>query len=245
MEHPGRHERHGRHERGGRRGGTDLGPLTWTDIDDGPAPIVVVPVGSCEQHGPHLPLDTDTTVATSLASRLADGRADCVVAPPLAVTASGEHGGFAGTLSIGTEVMAGVVIELARSADWAAGVVFVNGHGGNVTAMQRASEVFEQEGRNVLIWWPNIAGADPHAGRTETSLMLAIEPEQVRVERAEPGPVPSMADLVNHGVRPLSERGVLGDPTTASGREGAAILDELVRQLVEAVDVAASRWAAT
>jgi mycofactocin system creatininase family protein len=236
MEHG---EGSGRH---GRDGVTDLGPLTWTDVADGPAPIVVVPVGSCEQHGPHLPLDTDTTVATTLAGRLAHDRADCVVAPPLAVTASGEHGGFAGTLSIGTEIMAGVVIELARSADWAAGVVFVNGHGGNVTAMQRASEVFEQEDRNVLIWWPTIAGADPHAGRTETSLMLAIDPEQVHLERAVPGPIPSMADLATHGVRPLSERGVLGDPTTASSGEGAAILDDLVRQLVEAVEVAATGW---
>lgn len=222
--------------------GIELGQLTWTDVGQRVAPIVVVPVGSCEQHGPHLPIDTDTIVATHLAHRLARHRDDCVVAPPLTITASGEHQGFPGTLSIGTEIMAGAVIELARSATWARGVVFVNGHGGNVTAMQRATEVFEQERRDVLVWWPSIPDADPHAGRAETSLMLAIAPDLVRHDRVEPGPVPSMAELVTHGVRPLSPTGVLGDPTAASTRHGTAILRDLIRQLTDDVDAAALAW---
>ena len=118
---------------------TELGAMTWTDLVE---PIVVVPVGSCEQHGPHLPLHTDTLIATELARDLVARRDDAVVAPPITISASGEHQGFPGTLSIGSDVMADVVIEVARSADWAAGVVFVNGHGGNVAAMQRAAAVF-------------------------------------------------------------------------------------------------------
>jgi len=207
--------------------------MTWTEIDD---PIVVVPVGSCEQHGPHLPLATDTIVAGALADRLAARRPDCVVTPPLTITASGEHRGFPGTLSIGTEIMAGVVIELVRSADWAAGVVLVNGHGGNVTAMHRAAEVFDVERRDVLIWWPSITDADPHAGHTETSLLLAIDAGLVRVDLATPGPVPTMPELVREGVRPLSPSGVLGDPTSASADAGTRILSMMVDQLVEAVD---------
>ena len=160
----------------------DLGAMTWTELDDA---IVVVPVGSCEQHGPHLPIRTDTTVAVAFANDLAARRDDCVVAPALAVTASGEHAGFPGTLSIVTDVMASVIIELARSADWARGVVFVNGHGGNATAMTRAAEEFGRERRNVLIWWPRIDGCDPHAGHTETSLMLKIAPAEVRLDRRE------------------------------------------------------------
>ena len=207
--------------------------MTWTEIGD---PIVVVPVGSCEQHGPHLPLATDTIVAGALADRLAARRPDCVVTPPLTITASGEHRGFPGTLSIGTEIMAGVVIELVRSADWAAGVVLVNGHGGNVTAMHRAAEVFDVERRDVLIWWPSITDADPHAGHTETSLLLAIDAGLVRVDLATPGPVPTMPELVREGVRPLSPSGVLGDPTSASADAGTRILSMMVDQLVEAVD---------
>jgi mycofactocin precursor peptide peptidase len=211
----------------------ELSARTWTEID---RPIVVVPVGSCEQHGPHLPLGTDTVVATALARDLVARRADCALAPALTITASGEHQGFPGTLSIGTEAMAGVVIELARSADWAAGVVFVNGHGGNVTAMQRATDVFEHERRAVLIWWPHLPEGDPHAGHTETSLMLALEPELVRVDAAEAGPVPAMVDLVRHGVRPLSPSGVLGDPTGATADDGIVIFRRLADHLAAAVD---------
>lgn len=210
--------------------------MTWPDVG---TPIVVVPVGSCEQHGPHLPLDTDTTIASELTAALVARRSDCVAAPAIAVSASGEHAGFAGTLSIGTSVMTEVVVELARSADWAAGVVFVNGHGGNHEAMQRAAEVFEQERRRVLIWWPTMPGADPHAGHTETSLMLAIAPDSVRSDLGEAGPVPSLSDLVQHGVRPLSPNGVLGDPTNADATEGATLFERLADRLRH--DVAA--WA--
>ncbi len=211
----------------------DLGSKVWTEID---APILLVPVGSCEQHGPHLPLDTDTVIATELARDLAARRTDCVVAPPIAISASGEHRGFPGTLSIGTEIMAGVVIELARSAGWTTGVVFVNGHGGNVTAMHRAADVFEHEGRHVLIWWPSLPDGDPHAGHTETSLMLAIAPETVRFGDARPGPIPTLADLVRHGVKPLSESGVLGDPTTATAQEGHRVFRHLADDLAWRVD---------
>lgn len=211
----------------------ELGGLTWPAVG---SPIVVVPVGSCEQHGPHLPLDTDTVIATALARALADRRNDCVVAPALTITASGEHQGFPGTLSVGTEIMAGVVIELARSADWAAGVVFVNGHGGNHTAMQRAAEVFEVERRRALVWWPRIDGGDPHAGHSETSLLLHLAPERVDLDAATAGPIPSFPDLVRHGVRALSETGVLGDPTDATADEGRALFHELTAQLGAAVD---------
>jgi creatinine amidohydrolase len=207
--------------------------MTWTEIAD---PIVVVPVGSCEQHGPHLPLETDSIIATALADGLAARRGDCVVAPPLTITASGEHHGFAGTLSIGTEAMAAVVVELARSADWAAGVVFVNGHGGNHAAMQRAADVFEYERRKVLTWWPDLPDSDPHAGHTETSLMLALAPDLVRSERAAAGPIPPMVDLVRYGVKPLSPNGVLGDPAGASAADGVRIFERLGEHLADSVD---------
>ena len=211
----------------------ELGAMTWTELVD---PFVVVPVGSCEQHGPHLPLHTDTLIATELARDLVARRDDAVTAPPITISASGEHRGFPGTLSIGSDVMADVVIEVARSADWAAGVVFVNGHGGNVTAMQRAAAVFREERRHVLIWWPDLPEGDPHAGHTETSLMLALAPDQVRFDAATPGPVPTITELVRHGVRPLSGSGVLGDPTGANAAEGIELFRRLADQLAAAVD---------
>jgi len=211
---------------------TELGGMAWTDLG---APIVVVPVGSCEQHGPHLPIHTDTLIATELAHALATRRHDCVRAPAITISASGEHNGFPGTLSIGTEAMVDVVVEIARSADWATGIVFVNGHGGNIPAMQRAAAVFQRERRHALIWSPQIPDGDPHAGHTETSLLLALAPDQVRMHDAAAGPVPTIDELVRHGVRPLSESGVLGDPSGASAEEGTEIFGRLCDDLAAAV----------
>jgi mycofactocin system creatininase family protein len=212
----------------------DLGDVSWPEVDG--THIVVVPIGSCEQHGPHLPLATDSIIATALAQDLAARRRDCVVAPSVSITASGEHQGFPGTLSIGNEAMYWVVVELVRSADWSHGVVLVNGHGGNVAAVDRAVAQLESEGRRVLAWWPRVAGGDPHAGHSETSLMLAVRPDLVRLERAVPGPIPSPADLVRSGVQALSASGVLGDPRTASAEHGTELFRRLADDLTGAVD---------
>ena len=213
-----------------------LDAATWPEVG---RPIVAVPVGSCEQHGPHLPLGTDTLVAAALADGLARRRPAVLVGPTLGVTASGEHAGFPGTLSIGTDVMRDVVVELVRSADWAAGVVLVNGHGGNRRAVDDAVRVLAGEGRAVLAWWPHVAGGDPHAGATETSLLLALDPGAVRTDRAVAGPVPPIADLVRDGVRAHSPSGVLGDPAGASAQRGEALLAALLDDLVATVD---ARW---
>ena len=218
-----------------------LGDLTWPDVGS-TRPIVAVPIGSCEQHGPHLPMHTDTRVAVALADALAAtmpvGRV--VVSPPLAITASGEHQGFPGTLSIGTEAMTAVLVELVRSADWADGVVFVNGHGGNATAVARAVATLSGEGRRVLAWWPHLTDGDAHAGITETSLMLALEPDAVHMRRAVAGRTDAIAtiaaDLRTSGVRAVSPNGVLGDPTGATVDHGRRLVDELCDQLVDAVE---------
>ncbi len=209
--------------------------MRWPEVDRTNV-VVVVPIGSCEQHGPHLPLATDSIIAEALANDLVARRAGCLVAPTVSITASGEHQGFPGTLSIGNEAMCQVVIELVRSADWAQAVVLVNGHGGNAAAVDRAVTQLRAEGRRVLAWWPRVADGDPHAGHTETSLMLAVRPDLVRLEHAEPGPIPSTADLVRSGVSALSANGVLGDPRAASAEHGAELLGRLADDLARAVD---------
>ena len=114
--------------------------------------------------------------------------------------------------------MTTVVVELVRSADWAAGVVLVNGHGGNHRAITDAVATLTKEGRHALAWWPkwpqrNDGGPnDLHAGRIETSLMLAIDPGLVRFELAEAGPDTTIDELRARGVRAVSPSGVLGDP---------------------------------
>ena len=220
-----------------------LGDVTWTDLWNlTPRPIIAVPVGSFEQHGPHLPLDTDTRIATALAKGLAASfePGDVLIGPALTVTSSGEHAAFPGTLSLGADVVEHLIIELVRSADWSAGVVLVNGHGGNAVPVQRAASTLLGEGRRVLAWWPHIRNGDAHAGETETSMMLAIAPALVRMTRAEAGRPEPIVDLIDdlraNGVRAVSPNGVLGDPRPATAIHGKALLTRLIIDLVAAVD---------
>ena len=218
---------------------TTLGQATWTDLDervrDGVQLLLVVPVGSCEQHGPHLPFDVDTSVARAVAASLA-GQSDVVVGPALAYGASGEHEGFAGTVSLGTEALRLALVEIGRSASrWAERVLFVTGHGGNASALVAAVELLRQEGRDAA-WWPcAVPGADAHAGRTETSMSLALRPSVVRLDSARAGrrePVAAlMGDLRRSGVAAVSPKGVLGEPSGADAAEGEAALEALRARL--------------
>jgi len=222
---------------------TRLGELTWPELYyGGRRPLLAVPVGSCEQHGPHLPLDTDTRIATALAEALVQAfePGDVVVAPAITVSASGEHAGFPGTLSLGNDVVERLIIELVRSADWSSGVVLVNGHGGNAEPVRRAVTVLTAEERRVLSWWPRVAGGDAHAGHTETSLMLALAPDLVRRDQAEVGRTEPVSELMHDlragGVRAVSPNGVLGDPDGATATHGRSVLTRLTIDLVAAVD---------
>ena len=197
----------------------------------------MLPVGSTEQHGPHLPLDTDTAIAVAVAQRAAAAVPAAVVAPPLAIGASGEHAGFAGTLSIGTEVLAAAIVEIVRTAGPEfERVVVVNGHGGNLDAVRSAVTTCAAEGRSVQAWHPSHPGGDAHAGRTETSVMLAIAPDRVRLDRVEAGETAPLAevldDLRSGGLASVTPNGVLGDPSGADAAEGERILAEWVGQVV-------------
>lgn len=214
-----------------------LAGTVWPAIP--PSPLLVVPLGSTEQHGHHLPLGTDTAVACAVADAAALSLDGAVLAPALAYGASGEHEGFPGTVSLGTEALTGLLVEYGRSAcRWAGRVLLVNGHGGNLDALRAAGTQLRTEGRDVA-WFPcGVPGGDAHAGRTETSLMLHVEPESSEGRRPVAGVTTPIADLLPRlraeGVRAVSPTGVLGDPAGASAEEGAELLDGLVARLVSA-----------
>ncbi|MEV7889774.1 mycofactocin biosynthesis peptidyl-dipeptidase MftE [Streptomyces sp. NPDC002817] len=216
-----------------------LGDSVWPAVPTGA--LVLVPVGSTEQHGPHLPFDTDTTVAHAVARRTADVLpGQPLVAPPLAYGASGEHADFPGTVSMGHEALRAVLVELTRSLSlWAGRVVFVNGHGGNTAALDTALGLLRTEGHDVAWTACETSGGDAHAGRTETSLMLHLAPERVRPDAAVTGDTRPLAvllpELMAHGVRAVSPSGVLGDPTGASAEEGRRVLDATVSATVRRI----------
>lgn len=214
-----------------------LGDAAWPQVGRGT--VLLVPVGSLEQHGPHLPFDTDTTIATAVtqgvAERLAEQGVQSWTAPPIAIGSSGEHQSFPGTVSIGSDALHLVVVELVRSArTWAERVVLVNGHGGNAAALTSAVNQLAFE-RQTACWLPcRTEEFDLHAGRTETSLMLHLRPEAVRMDLAEPGDTRPLAEILPAmragGVAAVSANGVLGDPTGATAAQGAEALTTMVEQ---------------
>lgn len=201
------------------------------------SPSLIVPVGSTEQHGPHLPLDTDTRIASAVvravADQLADDHSPWLVAPAIGYGASGEHESFAGTVSIGTSALRLLLVEFGRSAArWASRLVFVNGHGGNVEALGAAAALLRYEERDVAWCSCSVTDADAHAGHTETSVLLHISPTDVWIGERLPGntaPLPELMPAMRRGgVAAVSEVGVLGDPTTATADAGARMFAEMV-----------------
>jgi len=242
-----------------------LADATWPEVEAGAASgptTLLIPLGATEQHGPHLPIGTDTTIAVAIAAGAAGRVPGAVVAPALAYGSSGEHQDFAGTLSIGAAATELVLVELGRSAtETFDRLVFVNAHGGNLAPLAAAVELLRGEGRDVRAWSPRLGG-DAHAGRTETSLMLALEhrgrpypPTEdrgrpyppiapvrstaVRGELAEAGNTAPLTELIDGlracGVRAVAPNGVLGDPTGASAAEGRALLARATDDLVATI----------
>jgi mycofactocin precursor peptide peptidase len=226
----------------------ELGSSTSSQLQNGPWGLTI-PVGSTEQHGPHLPLDTDTRIATAVAravtAQLSDGGGlHWAVAPAVAYGDSGEHQSFPGTVSIGTDALTTLLVEFGRSATcWAHRLFFVNGHGGNAEALSRAVRLLRSEGRDAA-WCPCVvAGGDAHAGHTETSLLLHISPADVRTDRWRVGNDAPLSDLMasmrRGGVAAVSDVGVLGDPTTATATDGERILADMVDDCLRRI----GRWA--
>jgi mycofactocin system creatininase family protein len=214
------------------------------------AETVLLPLGATEQHGPHLPLATDTLIAGAVAERAARLLGRTAVALPIPVGASSEHRDFPGTISLPHEVLAALVAQLChdlRRRGFRRIAVF-SAHGGNGRALALAAG---RLGDDVVILpdfqlAPVLAGlgidgsrAGVHAGLAETSAVLAIDARLVRMDQAEPGYVGALEDiwgvLTTAGLRPVTANGVLGDPRGASRALGELCLDAWAAAIVEAV----------
>jgi mycofactocin system creatininase family protein len=220
-----------------------LADLAWPEVADRAraGAILAVPLGATEQHGPHLPLSTDTDIAIALCAGLAAARADVLIAPAVSLGSSGEHAGFAGTLSIGQRAVELLLLELGRSAaDTFAHLLLVSAHGGNAEPVARAVRQLRAESRDVHPFFPSWPG-EPHAGEPETSLMLALHPDLVRMDLAVTGDTRPIAETLPlmraGGVRSVSASGVLGDPLGATAAAGWTLLASLTADLVADVDV--------
>jgi creatinine amidohydrolase len=234
-----------------------IGDLTYPEVSAKlrETSILCLPVGAIEQHGAHLPLNTDVVVAEGV-TRALIGRLgnelDLWQLPTLSVSLSREHDWAPGTLSLSALGFAGHVLELARGlvrALPARNLAIINGHGGNRGILESMLHELRAElALNACVLHPfdlakvdnKPAGPDVHGGVGETSVMLALASELVRKEMiagaASAGDEAVAALIFDRGVSfpwrtddpRLAQRGVIGDPTAASAELGQAMIDSMV-----------------
>jgi creatinine amidohydrolase len=241
-----------------------LADITWPEVEqavaDG-ATTLILPLGATEQHGPHLPLGTDSLRAAALAERVAARLPGALVAPVLPVGCSDEHTGFAGLLSLEAETLAAVIVDCARRmVAWGVRkLVLLSAHGGNGQALVLAAERLTRELPDLQLWTPgdllDVGGAvlavaeregvraeaiGLHAGEGETSEVLHLRPDLVRRDQAAPGFTGDMAKILPWlyavGLRPVTPSGVLGDPTDAEPARGERYLDARAAEIAATIE---------
>jgi creatinine amidohydrolase len=228
----------------------------WPDLSDlaakGVGEVGLVPVGATEQHGPHLPTGTDTIIATALAER-ASARTGAPVLPAIPVACSYGHGTqLPGTLSLTPELLA---LVARQYAEWAATsglnrLLFVNAHFGNSAALGVATDhlrLFRPDLlAGVLNWWTLddevareavVDGDDVHAHRAETSVMLAVAPDLVRLDRVSGADDPDRTEglVFRYTVPALSTNGVTGRPSEASLELGERLVERTVTAIADCI----------
>jgi creatinine amidohydrolase len=234
--------------------------LTWTDIQAMPDKenvVIIQPVGAIEQHGPHLPIIVDSAIGAAVIGKALaklDANVPAYALPTLYYGKSNEHWHFPGTITLSAETLLAVLTEMAQSV-YRAGfrkLVLMNSHGGQPQIMEIAARDIHQKYEDFLVFplftWrvPHIAKElltpqeleyGIHAGDAETSLLLSILPEQVKMERAVaeyPQGLPEDSLLSMEGklpfawvMRDLTKSGVLGDATVATREKGDRLLESV------------------
>lgn len=234
-------------------GGTYLLPLATTaDERERDARVALLPIGSFEQHGPFLPLATDTVVACTIAQALAAAY-PVLHLPPVTVSCSHEHAGWPGTVSISAATLYAIVRDVAESLrrSGVTRLVLVNGHGGNYVLGNVVQEG-SAEGRRMALfpgpadWEAAWAAAgletsawdDMHAGELETSILLHAHPHLVRPGHATGDHLSGdRRHLLTLGMAEYTDSGIIGRPSLASARKGQGVLDSLVTSFAECLGV--------
>ncbi len=240
-----------------------LGELSWPEAElrFKEVDVALLPVGSIEQHGPHLPLDTDAFDADYLAQKVAEHCTDPkpIVFPLIPYGVSYNHEDFSGTISVSPRTLSEIVYDIGICAarNGIKKLVIINGHGGNIPALQFAAQLIN---RDVFIFTCVETGEtsekdiqqlsetpnDVHAGEIETSTTLAVRPDAVRRDQMKKF-IPRFSSRyldfsskrsVEWYARTskISRSGVLGDPTKATEEKGKIMWAHMIRHLVEFVE---------
>jgi len=221
--------------------------------------LALVPVGSTEQHGPHLPESTDHVIAEALAREAAD-RGDYLCTAPVKVGVSTHHMQFHGTMSVDPPAFRDYMESLTRNLTEHGidRVVYVNAHGGNMQHLREVGRRLREDRDAYAVEWmwdesiPDLVDDlfernGPHGGPKETALLLHLDPENVHEDRLEEARDGGRVDLEDgdptvHGARNYydaidnSPNGVFGDQTDATAEKGAALFDAATEELVALCD---------
>jgi creatinine amidohydrolase len=218
--------------------------------------VGVLPIGSFEQHGSHLPLATDTIVAAAVASALADAY-PLLLLPPVTMSCSHEHSAWPGTVSLSAATLTSVINDVRASLmrSGVGGLVLVNGHGGNYVLSNIVQEATVDSPTVVLFpgrddWHRARVAAglgstghqDMHAGELETSILLHACPQVVRPGNADADhDAPDRPHLLTQGMRAYTDSGVIGRPSLGTAEKGKAILDDLADSFADYMRIVNTR----
>ncbi|MEA4931280.1 MAG: creatininase family protein [Anaerolineaceae bacterium] len=234
-----------------------LGELTWqeAEIMMKAARAIIVPLGSTEQHGFHLPLNTDSTIADYLALEVAK-RTNCLVTPTLTYGQVWSAKDFPGTIAIQERTYINFLKDIVTSLESKSprNIILFSGHLGNVAPSKIAArELLDEKGFNNVYHFSYIVdmkqaasgimetelwhGSGLHGGEMETSVLLRITPELVRMDKAQADYPVRPPDL---DIRPISwiefaKQGIFGDPTKATAEKGARFIERTLQQLADLV----------
>ena len=204
----------------------------------------VIPVGSIEQHGPHLPVSTDSDIVTEIAKKISEKNGYFLL-PTLNYGVSFEHAPFF-NLSIRKSTLRTVLTDLCSSllANNIKTIFIINGHHGNLKSIKNLDVKLKKISKNKLkifplSYWYFMEREFDHAGFIETSLMLAIS-KNVKMKLAKKGlitdgmtkqEIEKIGKLANQSFPKATKNGIWGDPRKATKKEGHMILDEIIKNL--------------
>ena len=242
--------------------------LSWTEIEAMPNKedvVIIQPIGAIEQHGPHLPVAVDSAISLGVlgtALEKLDNTIPAYALPCLYYGKSNEHWQFPGTITLSAKTLLSVITEMAESI-YLSGfrkLILMNSHGGQPQIMEIAARDIHQQRQDYLVFpfftWrvPHIAGEllttqekeyGIHAGDAETSIMLSLLPDQVKMDKAikeYPQGLPQDSLLSMEGKLPfawltkeLSQSGVMGDATAATKAKGDRLLESVADGWVKVI----------
>jgi len=208
--------------------------------------VALIPVGSIEQHGPHLPVSTDSDIVSHIAKQVSD-KNGFLLLPTLQYGVSFEHHPFF-NMSLSKSTLQKILIELCTSLskNHINTVIILNGHHGNQNALKKLQKkVFKKTGVKqrifVYSYWHFMKRKFDHAGFVETSIMLAIS-DKVFMKKAKKGLIPDnlskkklnlLNKRANKSFISVTKNGIWGDPTKASAKDGKIILGEIIANIVK------------